>query len=134
MPARPKVGAKIRRARQLLDWRQQDLADKVGVSRNTVDSWENDRAYPQRKLARLEDVLGVSLDGPPAAQDELEPTDEWEAAVLSDPGLPAEMARSIVEASRAARSRYPGVTPASPAGPSSPASPAARTGRHRAAG
>lgn len=59
--ARPKVGAQIRHARQLLDWRQQDLADALGVSRNTVDAWENDRSWPQRKTARLEQILGITL-------------------------------------------------------------------------
>ena len=135
MPADPQIGARIRRARKLLRMTQQELADKVGVSRTTVDSWENGRSYPKRYDVALEEALGISLDGEPAGQDELVPADEWEQAVLSDPGLPPVMARSIVEASRAARSRYPGTAPASPAVPSSPASPAARTaGRHRAAG
>ncbi len=106
MPARPKVGAKIRRARQLLDMRQQDLAGKLGVSRNTVDSWENDRAWPSRKLARLEEVLGISLDGTPAAQGKLVPEDEWERAVLSDPDLPDDWKRDLISDSRAARAAY----------------------------
>jgi transcriptional regulator with XRE-family HTH domain len=111
MPARPKVGAKIRRARQLLDMRQQDLADKIGVSRNTVDSWENDRAYPQRKLARLEEVLGVSLEGEPAPEpgplDDLKPwQDDWEAQVANDSDMPVSWRRDLINDSRDARARY----------------------------
>ena len=106
MPARPKVGAQIRRARQLLDMRQQDLADKLGVSRNTVDSWEHDRSYPQRKLARLEQVLGISLDAAPEPEPELVPRNEWEAATLADPDLPDEIKRAFVIEWRAARAAY----------------------------
>jgi len=102
MPARPKVGAQIRRARQLLDMRQQDLADKLGVSRNTVDSWEHDRSYPQRKLARLEQVLGITLEGEPG----LVPRNEWEQATLADPDLPDEIKRAFVIEWRAARAAY----------------------------
>ena len=40
MPDRPKIGAKIRRARQLLDMRQQDLADKLNKSQKAISHWE----------------------------------------------------------------------------------------------
>jgi transcriptional regulator with XRE-family HTH domain len=107
MPARPKIGAQIRRARQLLDMRQQDLADKLGVSRNSIDSWENDRSYPQRTLARLEQVLGVSLDeDAPAAGplDDLKPWQEpWEEQVAADEGLAVDTRRWLITDSRAAR-------------------------------
>jgi len=96
MPARPKVGARIRRARQLLDMRQRDLADKLGVSRNTVDSWENDRAYPQRKLARLEEVLGITLEPRDPLAVPLVPENEWEREVLADEELDLEVRRALV--------------------------------------
>ena len=105
MPARPKVGAQIRRARQLLDMRQQDLADKLGVSRNAVDSWENDRSYPQRTMARLEQVLGVTLTAgaAPEPEPELVATDEWERSVLEDRYLSDEDKRLLISSSRDAR-------------------------------
>ncbi len=110
MPARPKVGAQIRRARQLLDMRQQDLADKLGVSRNAVDSWENDRSYPQRTMAKLEQVLGVSLVGdaqPAGPLDDLKIDgkwqEPWEEQVAADEGLPVETRRWLIEDSRLAR-------------------------------
>jgi transcriptional regulator with XRE-family HTH domain len=127
MHAGPQVGARIRRARKEQRLTQSELAEKVGVSRSAVDAWENNRSYPKRYDVALEQVLGITLDGP-AAVAELEPQDEWEAAVLSDGDLPADMARSIVEASRAARAAYPAAPPAAPAAPSSPAT----AGRHRA--
>ena len=103
MPERPKVGARIRRARQLLDMRQQDLADKLGVSRNTVDSWENDRAYPQRKLARLEEILGITLEPRDPLSVPLEPENDWEREVLGDEELDLEVRRALVLDWRAAR-------------------------------
>ena len=112
MPARPKVGAQIRRARQLLDWRQQDLAEKLGVSRNTVDSWENDRAYPQRKAAKIEQLLGITLEGEPQAPGGIEPTDEWERLVMLDESLPLAERVQIIQVSRRARARvYPAAEP-----------------------
>lgn len=89
--------------------RQQDLAAKVGVSRTTVDSWENDHSYPQRKLARLEQVLGISLDpGPaPGPLADLEPWhDEWEEQVAGDRDLSLELRRQLISDSRDARSAY----------------------------
>ena len=110
MPARPKVGAQIRRARQLLNMRQQDLADKLGVSRSAVDAWENDRSYPQRNAARLEEELGVSLGGGgehhPGLADLGEPRDEWEAAVMDDADLPDRIKQAFIRDSRAARAAY----------------------------
>jgi transcriptional regulator with XRE-family HTH domain len=106
MPARPKVGAKIRRARKLQGWTQQELADKVGVSRNTIESAENDRSYPSRCDVALEEVLGIRLDGQPTAQEELVPEDEWERTVLNDPDLPDEWKRDLIGDSRRARLAY----------------------------
>jgi transcriptional regulator with XRE-family HTH domain len=57
-----RVGAAIRRRRQVLDLEQQELAGLVGVHVNTVQKWENGTHYPGRKLGKLEAVLGVSLD------------------------------------------------------------------------
>lgn len=57
------IGTRIRRARERKRMRQQDLADALGVSRQTVDAWENNRAYPKSSIGALEEVLDVSLDG-----------------------------------------------------------------------
>lgn len=55
------IGTRIRRARERKRWTQQQLAAQLGVSRTTVDSWENDRAYPRSSVGALEEVLGISL-------------------------------------------------------------------------
>lgn len=56
------IGTRIRRARERKRMRQQDLADALGVSRTTVDAWENDRSYPRSSIGAIEDVLGISLN------------------------------------------------------------------------
>lgn len=61
MAAEPRIGTKIRRARERLRLRQQDVAAKLGVSRTTVDAWENDRAYPRSSIGALEELLDVDL-------------------------------------------------------------------------
>ena len=43
---------------------QEELADKLGVSRQSVSKWETGEAYPETdKLVSLCDIVGVSLDG-----------------------------------------------------------------------
>ncbi|HWU21676.1 MAG TPA: helix-turn-helix transcriptional regulator [Nocardioides sp.] len=41
-PARPHqdLGARIRKRRQVLGWKQQELADRIGVHVNSVQKWE----------------------------------------------------------------------------------------------
>ncbi len=42
---------------------QDDLAEKLGVSRQSVSKWENGECMPDsEKLIKLSDVLGISLD------------------------------------------------------------------------
>lgn len=106
MAPRPRIGTTIRRARERKRMRQQDLAEAVGVSRTTVDAWENDRAYPRNRIGALEEVLGVSLDGEPPVPGELVPEDEWEAQVLADPDLPDRIKRQLITDSRDARRAY----------------------------
>lgn len=65
MATEPRIGTKVRRARERMRWTQKQLADALGVSVRTVNDWENDRAYPRSSIGALEEVLGVGLDGPP---------------------------------------------------------------------
>lgn len=55
------LGADIRRARELKGWTQDDLAEKVGVNRKTVNNWETDKTSPRNAIARLEVALEVVL-------------------------------------------------------------------------
>jgi transcriptional regulator with XRE-family HTH domain len=139
----------IAEIRHALDLGMQDVARLAGISRSQASRWGHGKHQPAyasvRQLAiavrrrgrrDLADMLMKSAgyaalpEGEPAPEPELIPADEWERAVLSDPDLPPDMARSIIEASRAARAAYPAAPPVSPVVPSS-SSPA---GRHRAAG
>ena len=61
MAPRPRIGTRIRRARERALLTQQQLADAVGVSVRAVNDWENDRAYPRNRIGALESVLGVNL-------------------------------------------------------------------------
>ena len=57
------IGKQIRKHRTELKLSQDDLADKVYVTRQTISNWENDRNYPDiRSLVLLSNVFGVSLD------------------------------------------------------------------------
>lgn len=57
------IGKQIRKYRTEMKLSQDDLADKVYVTRQTISNWENDRNYPDiRSLVLLSNVFGVSLD------------------------------------------------------------------------
>lgn len=57
------LGAQIRKYRTEIGFSQEQLAEKVFVSRQTVSNWENDRTYPDIKsLILLSEVFEVSLD------------------------------------------------------------------------
>ena len=110
--AAPPVGLVIRRARERKRWTQRDLAKAVGVSRASVDAWENSRTYPRNRIGALEEVLGISLDGQPGPVpdtsvgplDDLKPWQEpWEEEVAADEGLPVETRRWLITDSRRAR-------------------------------
>ena len=54
---------KIRAARAMLDWTQKDLADAVGVTRQTINAIEQGEYNPTIKLCRIIcKVLGKTLD------------------------------------------------------------------------
>ena len=57
------LGEKIWRLRESQNMSQEELAEKLGVSRQTVSNWENDKAVlDAEKLATLCSVFGVSAD------------------------------------------------------------------------
>ena len=59
------IGNQIRKYRADLKLSQDDLAEKVYVTRQTISNWENNRNYPDiRSLVLLSNVFGVSLDIP----------------------------------------------------------------------
>lgn len=57
------LGENIVRLRTAMDLSQEALADRLGVSRQSVSKWETDASVPELdKLIRLGEVFGVSLD------------------------------------------------------------------------
>ena len=57
------IGKQIRKYRTELQLSQDELADKIFVTRQTISNWENDRNYPDiRSLVLLSNVFGISLD------------------------------------------------------------------------
>lgn len=57
------IGEKIRERRKELGLSQEQLAEKIGVSRQTISTWEQDRGLPDlSNLARLSKHLGISLE------------------------------------------------------------------------
>lgn len=54
---------KMKSYRQKNNWTQQDVAERLTVSRKTISSWENSRSYPDIfMLVQISDLYRVSLD------------------------------------------------------------------------
>lgn len=57
------IGRQIKKHRQELKLSQDELAEKIYVTRQTISNWENDKNYPDIKsLLLLSNLFGVSLD------------------------------------------------------------------------
>src|SRR5512135_2645858 len=101
MPSQPRIGARIRRARQHLGMSQEQLAARIGASRSAVNAWERDRAWP-RNIVRLEEVLGVSLEAEaePGPLDDLKVAGgwlhDWERQTAEAGDLPVELRRRMI--------------------------------------
>lgn len=57
------LGKNVQYLRKILNITQEGLADKMGVSRQTVSNWEADEAYPEvAKLTALADLFHCKVD------------------------------------------------------------------------
>ena len=57
------IAEMIKKTRQDNNMTQEEYANKFGVTRQTVSSWENERSYPDvHNLIMLCDIYSVSLD------------------------------------------------------------------------
>lgn len=55
------LGERLIRLRKAKKWTQTDLADKCGVSRNSIVNWETEKREPKiGDIQKLAEVLGVS--------------------------------------------------------------------------
>ena len=56
-------GDRLKQQRKIKNLTQDDVAEKLNVSRQTISSWENEKSYPDIKsLISLSDMYDVSLD------------------------------------------------------------------------
>ena len=54
------LGENIARLRTQKDWSQGDLADALGISRQSISKWETDTSIPElEKLIKLSELFGV---------------------------------------------------------------------------
>ncbi len=57
------IGKKLRDARTRSGLTQETVAERIGISRQTVSNWENEKSYPDViSVIRLSDLYAVSLD------------------------------------------------------------------------
>lgn len=57
------IGNQIKKYRMQLELSQEQLSEKVFVSRQTISNWENNKNYPDMKsLLLLSSLFNVSLD------------------------------------------------------------------------
>lgn len=57
------IGKQIKKYRTEQKQSQDELAEKIYVTRQTISNWENGRCYPDiRSLVLLSNVFGISLD------------------------------------------------------------------------
>lgn len=57
------IGDKIIKARKNADLTQNQLAELLGVSRQSVSNWENNRSYPDIvSVIKISDICNISLD------------------------------------------------------------------------
>lgn len=57
------IGSKLQNARMRANLTQEQVAEELGVSRQTISNWENEKTYPDiRSVVRLSDLYEVSLD------------------------------------------------------------------------
>jgi transcriptional regulator with XRE-family HTH domain len=57
------IGEKLKQARLAVNLTQETMAEKVGVSRQTISNWENGKSYPDiASVIILSDVYCVTLD------------------------------------------------------------------------
>ena len=57
------IGTKLKSARKKCGLTQEKAAEAVGVSRQTISNWENEKSYPDIvSVIRLSSLYSVSLD------------------------------------------------------------------------
>ena len=57
------IGSKIKKSRTEAKITQEQAAEALGTSRQTISNWENEKSYPDiASVLKMSDLYGVSLD------------------------------------------------------------------------
>ncbi len=57
------IGEQLKKLRELKGFSQEDVAKKIGVTRQAVYKWENDKSFPDiENLILLSEMYSVTLD------------------------------------------------------------------------
>lgn len=57
------IGKQIKKLRTGFNFSQEELAEKIYVSRQTISNWENDKSYPDLKsLVLVSNLFNITLD------------------------------------------------------------------------
>jgi transcriptional regulator with XRE-family HTH domain len=57
------LGNRIKEARERLNLSQDELAEKMAISRQAISKWETGKSYPDiEKILKLSDIFNLSLD------------------------------------------------------------------------
>lgn len=58
-----KIGERLRKQRVVYGWSQQELADKLHISRQSISKWEQNQALPSfANVVAISDLFDISLD------------------------------------------------------------------------
>ena len=57
------IGKKLKDARMKSGFTQEDIAEKINVSRQTISNWENEKSFPDiMSVIELSNLYSISLD------------------------------------------------------------------------
>ena len=57
------INERLYELRKNNNWSQEELAEKLNVSRQTVSKWESNKTIPElEKLVKLSEIYNISLD------------------------------------------------------------------------
>jgi len=90
------LGPRIYQLRTARNLSQEELADLLEVSRQSVSKWENNNAIPDLdKLLRLSEIFGVTLDELVKGEVSPPPPEQAPAPAAESPKKPAPPARTV---------------------------------------
>ena len=91
-----KIGQKIRKYRKLNGLSQEELAEKINVSRQAVSKWEGAQSIPDlEKVLQLANLFGVTTDY--LLKDEIEDADTAEESPIAGTNAPTVQSTTLAQ-------------------------------------